>query len=164
MTFSAGKEVGKLAPPTEFRRARLVADFREMFGKIWSPVSRTLAEMLIRQALSPPKTAHADKPRTMICLRHGRVCIGAIVLLPKRGGAMKGLLLRKTGHEPSIRQLIQGAVDLAGSLGARKVYFLHPILDQFTIGVLRVSHFRPEGLLRAPYRPGQDMIVLSRLI
>jgi len=155
---------GKLSDPVSFARDMLVGDFAKLFEVTWSPVSQEFASAIVDQALDERTRDQSDKPKRLVCLRRGRHCIAAVALLPKRGGAVKGLLLRGTRHVHSLGILIESACGLASALKGRKLYFLHPILDSLALRILRSAGFQTEGLLRAPYRAGQDAVVMSKFL
>jgi hypothetical protein len=154
----------RLCDPLEFDRQVLVADFANLFERTWSPVTLDFARAIVTQSVDIKSDDQNEKPKRLVCLRHGSHCVAAIALLPKRGGAVKGLLLRATGHGSSLRTLVTAAADLATQLKGKKLYFLHPVLDSTVVGLLRSAGFQVEGLLRAPYGPGQDAIVMSKFL
>lgn len=153
-----------LCEPTALKRKRLVADFAMLFERTWSAVSRRFAREILKQALDLKTTDKSTKPKRLVCLRQGNHCLAAVVLLPKRGGAVKGLLLRGTRNAISLRTLITESARLAMDLGGRKLYFIHPLLDPTGLAILRSLGFQSEGLIRAPYRPGQDAVVISKFL
>lgn len=77
---------------------------------------------------------------------------------------MKALLLRSTNHESSLAQLIATANECASTLEQRKIYYLHPVDDTLILKLLRKDGFAFEGLLRAPYVRGQDVVVASKFL
>ena len=154
---------GKLVDPNTFNQKQLAADFKRMFELTWSPVTMKFADAVVRQALTA-EVAHAAKPKRLVCLSSGGHCVAAVVLLPKRGGAVKAMLLRSAAGERSNIELIEAAATTARAIGGKKVYFLHPIYDSNVVRLLRRAGFQHEGLLRAPYRAGQDVVVLSRFL
>jgi hypothetical protein len=154
----------RVAAPHHFKRVTLVSDFKRLFDSTWSIVPYSFAKAIVRQAVDHPKTHHSQKPKRLVCLCRGRHCIAAILLAPKRGGAVKGVFLRGTRHQQSLRSLLGEAHALARRLHGRKLYFLHPALDPVVLSTLRTSGFQSEGLIRAPYRPGQDVAVLSKFL
>jgi predicted transcriptional regulator/RimJ/RimL family protein N-acetyltransferase len=155
---------GHIADPVSFARNVLVADFAKLFEATWSPVSQEFASAIVDQVLDEKTQDQSQKPKRLVCLKRERHCIGAIALLPKRGGAVKGLLLRGTRHVQSLHALIDSASGLASALKGRKLYFLHPVFDSLALTIFRSTGFQTEGLLRAPYRPGQDAVVLSKFL
>lgn len=163
-SYDAEVAEGDIAEAEVFHRKQLVSDFRAMFGKTWSPVSSKFAAQVVAQGTEQRVSArhHHNKPKRLVCLGSGSRCIGSVVLLPKRGGAVKGLLLRMTDHENSLRKLVDAALTCAAGLNGRKLYFLHPIEDATVLMVLRGAGFSAEGLLRAPYVPGQDVVIYSK--
>jgi len=150
--------------PASLDRAGLVADFAALFKRTWSPVSLNFAREIVRQALDVKTTEKSAKPKRLVCLENRNHCVAAAVLLPKRGGAVKGLLLRGTRNAASLRTLLTKSGNLAADLGGRKLYFIHPVLDATGLAILRSAGFQTEGLIRAPYRPGQDAVVISRFL
>ena len=158
------ERIGTPAEPGSFQRTVLVSAIKSMFGRVWSPVSSKFVEELLRQSIDDKTVRHHEKPKRLVCLRTKDTCSAAIVLLPKRGGAVKGLFLRTTNHEPSLVELCERAFKEVIELGGRKLYLLHPVVDSRAIIFLKSNGFRAEGLLRAPYVAGQDVIVMSRFI
>jgi predicted transcriptional regulator len=154
----------EVADPKTLDRRQLVSDFKEMFERIWPPVSDVFVRELLRQSVDQKATEHREKPKRLVCVGRGGRVFGAVVLLPKRGGAVKGLLLRNTGHKGTLRKMIDGALEIVAELGGRKLYFLHPIVDAESIIFLKSQRFQAEGLLVAPYVPGQDVAVMSRFV
>jgi predicted transcriptional regulator len=155
---------GQVADPDSFDRNQLVHDFKEMFERIWPPVPDGFVHELLRQSVEEKATEHHEKPKRLVCVgAEGRV-FGAVVLLPKRGGAVKGLLLRSTKDPETIGRMVDESLKMVNQLGGRKLYFLHPIADAETILFLKSQGFTAEGLLLAPYVPGQDVAVMSRFV
>lgn len=155
---------GTVSDPTSFDRETLVADFRRLFEITWSPVTRRFVRAVVAQALRGPIGKKDPKPKRLVCLRNGKHCVAAVALLPKRGGAVKGLLLRGTRHNSSLRDLLAAVSSLASDLGRRKLYFIHPVFDSTALAIFRSAGFQTEGLIRAPYRPGQDAVVVSKFL
>ncbi|MFS8085849.1 MAG: hypothetical protein ACMG6H_09480, partial [Acidobacteriota bacterium] len=91
-------------------------------------------------------------------------CVGAAILLPKRGGAVKTLIVRGTNDSGSLLKLIKGAENLANEQQRRKIYFLHPIGDHQFVDLLISQRYQAEGLLREPYVAGRDVVVYSRFL
>jgi predicted transcriptional regulator len=156
--------VSDLADPDRFDRRQLRRDFKEMFERIWPPVSERFVRELLRQSVEERATQHHEKPKRLVCVGTGERAYGAVVLLPKRGGAVKGLFLRNTNDRETLRKLLDGALEMVTHLGGRKLYFLHPIVDAETILLLKSLGFHAEGLLLAPYVPGQDVAVMSKFV
>jgi hypothetical protein len=103
-----------------------------------------------------------QKPLHIIWLRRAKRIHGALVLVPKRGGALKALLLSATSHRRSLSKLIKAGEDYARETGQKKLYYIHPIDDALMVGLLRAKGYLAEGILREPYQIGRDNLVLSR--
>lgn len=150
--------------PDRVSRRVLVQDFREMFERIWPPVSEDFVARLLKEALDERATEYHQKPKRLICIGTAERIFGAVVLLPKRGGAVKGLMLRKTNDRDAFRAIVERCMEMTRNLGGRKLYFLHPVNDAETLLLLREHGFQAEGLLLAPYVPGQDVAVMIRFV
>ena len=155
---------GRICDPASLEREILIADFAKLFRSTWSKVTTSFAKAIVDQALNDRATDQSVKPKRLVCIWHSNHCIAAVALLPKRGGAVKGVLLRGTRHESSLKDLIAASSSVASDLGGRKLYFLHPVLDSIVVAILRSTGFQAEGLLRASYKAGQDAVVMSRFL
>jgi len=133
-----------------------------MFAATWHSTDVAFVEGVVDAALVE-RSGH-PKPRSLICLASKGKCIGAVVLVQKRGGAAKGLLLRVTDNRGALRRIIEGAEARAVEDKRRKLYFLHPLEDRTAVALLREAGYLPEGLIREPYTAGQDVIILSRFL
>lgn len=150
--------------PDRMNRQALVRDFKEMFERIWPPVSDGFVTRLLKEALDEKATEHNQKPKRLICIGTAERIFAAVVLLPKRGGAVKGLLLRKTNDRNAFREIVEKSMEMTRHLGGRKLYFLHPVNDAESLLLLKEHGFQAEGLLLAPYVPGQDVTVMTRFV
>lgn len=104
------------------------------------------------------------KPRALIALCAGTSVVAGLVLSAKRGGAMRGVLGTVTSHRPSLLRLLGAAEGVATKAGRRKLYYLHDQISPLSLEVLREQGYVTEGLLREPYMPGQDLIVVSKFL
>lgn len=155
---------GDITDPALVDRDQLVNDFKTMFERIWREVPEKFVRGFLKQSIEEKATEHHKKPKRLVCLGKNGQIFGAVALLPKRGGAVKGLLLRNTSDRASVKKMVDASFDMVSQLGGRKLYFLHPITDSETILLLKLQGFQAEGLLLAPYVPGQDVVVMSRFV
>lgn len=139
-----------------------VAELQRLFTNAWFPVGESFAQSIVRDA-ARDTDEYAEKPKYLFMLRSGNDYVGAAILLPKRGGALKAMCMSETAHSPSIMRLLDGCEELALRLRRRKLYFLHQAADIEIVKMLRGREFEPEGILRGPYAPGQDVVVLAKL-
>jgi hypothetical protein len=98
----------------------------------------------------------------MVCLADGAQCVGISILIPKRGGATKGILVSATEQRGSIVNLLIESEGRQRIRGRRKLYFTHPLNDHTLIEILLQSGYRTEGVLEQPYTPGLDAVVMSK--
>jgi predicted transcriptional regulator/GNAT superfamily N-acetyltransferase len=159
---------GIIADPVAFRRKDLTSAFKEMFEQVWHPVTAAYAKRIVAEVLGRVRAPRANvlpaKPKAMVCAGSRGRCIAAVVLLPKRGGAVKGVLLRSTDHALTIEKLLKAATESAREAGHRKFYFLHPVDDFSAVRLFRGLGFTLEGLLRAPYVQGRDVVVAAKFL
>jgi predicted transcriptional regulator/GNAT superfamily N-acetyltransferase len=145
-------------------RRRLRTDLQRVLRYAWFPLERHVADRIIMQLLEDEELPYEMKPRRMIALQAGKRFVGATILLPKRGGSVKGLLVTETAHTPSLSRLIDRAEACARDLSATKLFYLHPVDDGRIVSLLREHEFTIEGVLEEPYAPGQDLCVLSKSV
>jgi len=156
---------GNLANASAWEQADLVAQVERLFTDSWFPITAVVARSVVEAALSDAAIqGYEEKPRRLVCVRDGDDCVGCVVLVPKRGGSCKGVILLGTSHGRTVVKLLEAAEAVTRQWRRRKLYYLHPIGDYATVDALREMAFVTEGVLRSPYRQGQDVIVLSKFL
>jgi hypothetical protein len=152
----------RLMEPQNIDGMVLKRDFISLFSAAWTPIDDSFADRLLRNALVRTKPDPRNKSKRIVCIGSNQKILGVTVLLPKRGGAVKALLASSTSDEMSLRGMIEEVCRLSCRWEARKIYFLHPLLDSLVLRMLKEAQFQMEGFLRAPYKPGQDVGIFSR--
>jgi hypothetical protein len=110
-----------------------------------------------------PKTlSYEEKPIQLVGVAERMRIIALVLLVPKRGGAVKALLLSNTENPKTLRELLVLAERRVIKARKRKLYFIHPIEDNKALSSLAKNGYTAEGILRSPYREGQDAVVYSR--
>ena len=104
------------------------------------------------------------KPLRIIPFGARGLCKALALVVPKRGGAVKTLLFSRTSNPSVLRALIRQVELEMNNLGKRKVYFVHPAEDRQIVEILMGCHYQIEGLLQEPYAPGQDALVLAKML
>lgn len=154
---------GVLAELTRFTKAEIVSAFRTLFSHTWTRVSTTTAsEMIGGYFRHSKRLAYEEKPISLVAVAGRKRLVGMVLLVPKRGGAVKALLMSGTMHRDTLRRLIKLAEGAVSRGKRRKLYFIHPMADDKVISVLVQYGYIAEGVLRSPYRKGQDAAVYSR--
>jgi predicted transcriptional regulator len=153
-----------VVPPQAFSRKALVDAFGTMFAQTWYAVDAEYSREIVRQCLSARPKGLPSKPKRMICLRARGQCVAALILMPKRGGAVKGILVRRTTDQASITSLVNAGIAEVVRTGGRKVYLPIPVDQSDIRSILQSLGFAVEGVLRAPYVPGQDTFVFARFL
>jgi len=143
-------------------RARMRDAIVHLFSRDWIPVDKAFADRILRSAVAKGRPDARDKAKRIVCAGVGGRVSAIVILLPKRGGAVKALLCSATDDKVTLMKLIEEAVRLSSSWESRKIYFLHPLLDSSVVNALKDSQFQMEGFLKAPYRQGEDVGVFSR--
>lgn len=164
LRINRGGRAAQLTSPSEFARSELVLALQRMFSELWEPISKSRASRMIKGALLSSDREYEDKPVSLICASSRDRCRALVLLVPKRGGATKGLLLSATNHVGTLRSLIREAERVNRQGGRRKLYFLHPLSDYELVEFLRRAGYACEGVLQEPYSPGQDVAVLSKFL
>ena len=152
----------KVIDPELVKKASLIRDFKKLFEESWTTVDDSFAERIVQGGASRKKPDPRYKAKRIVCMGTRNKIDGLTVLLPKRGGSVKALMASATDDEASVKAMIEEVARLSCGWGARKIYYLHPLLDVSLVRVLRNSQFQMEGFLRAPYKRGQDVGIFSR--
>ena len=154
---------GVVGSPDQFTAKALVESLTRLFAATWFPVKVGFAQRL-RRSPKPGSSAYEDKPRELLWLVGRRRCIGACILIPKRGRSVKAILLSETSDPASISSLITSSEKWCSDRAYRKIFYLHPLADQLITGILFESRYCPEGVLSEPYVPGQPVLVMSKML
>lgn len=135
--------------------------FCKMFSDTWIPISKTRAKCVLKNA-HRTEVSYEEKPIQLLSFGERKKCNAQILLVPKRGGAVKALWLSKTNHKKSLKLMLRCAEDRARKQAKRKIYFVLPWNDEELIRILKENAYLVEGLLNEPYRVGQDAVILSK--
>ncbi|QDV34874.1 GNAT family N-acetyltransferase [Tautonia plasticadhaerens] len=153
-----------ITPPTSFPDGILTSAAQQLLSEAGYPVDGNKAAMLVRRAKDEQSKPYESKPISMICMARDSQCVGLMILIPKRGGATKGILAASTSNRDSIAQLLSAGEKGQRDRGRRKLYFAQPLNDQYLIDIMIRSGYQAEGLLKQPYKPGLDALVMSKHI
>jgi len=117
----------------------------------------------LNYALKRKKAKSAFKPRQFYVASSNQEPLAAALCLSKRGGSAKVLVVSKTTHADSLLRLVRAAERFA-SRDARKIYTMVASTDITLQKIFFATGFSAEGILDRPYRPSDDMIVLSKMV
>ena len=87
---------------------------------------------------------------------------GMLTYTPKRGGPVK--LYPLAGSVEAQTELIDRAVELARASGNHKLYTFAHVEDITQRELLAKQNFIERGTLRSPYKDGNDLVALDRMI
>jgi hypothetical protein len=94
------------------------------------------------------------------------VCLVALcICILKRGGAAKLILLSGTSHVGTLTSLITAVSKEARRLtnGATKRTYTHvPVMDGDLLSAFLSMGYRPEGVIRQPFRRSVDVVALAK--
>jgi len=155
---------GRLVPRHAFASSSLKKWVSNLFESTWLISGERFADQVLKMASRTKIKEYEDKPLSLYCLKSGTKCTAVMLIIAKRGGAAKALLLSSTSHEESIAEMLESAEKNLTMRGKRKVYFVFPLTDQEMVVPLLRRNYRPEGILEEPYVPGQDVVVLSKFL
>lgn len=153
---------GRPIPSDNYSGDGLAERLQVLFNRCLVPVGLPFTKRLVSQ-IHRDSTEPSAKRKDLMLLESGDDISGCVISLPKRGGAVKCHLLHNTAHSPSIERLVQATEDFHCDLEARKIYYLHPLSDTLTIGILEDTGYQAEGLLRSPYVSGRNLGVFGNL-
>ena len=153
---------GRVVPCSALARKPLAAYLQRGMRAFGLQLPRTVLDRVVTESLLDEVSQIDEKPKRLVCVARKGTCITAVVLVPKRGGAIKAMLLRGTSDTSSLRSALRRAEKISNELGSRKLYFIHPLRDSEGNDLLRDAGFEGEGLLKSPYGPGVDLIVFSK--
>lgn len=145
-----------------------VANFLRSSLHRWFPLPAKRSEKIVKAALRGQQgaaiEAYETKPLEIWQARSQRGVSAILILVHKRGGSTKAMLVSDTAHTPTLRRLIRKAERDLKKRSRRKICFLHPIRDPAVQELLVSLGYRIEGTLQEPYSPGQDLFVLSKFL
>lgn len=143
----------------------LPVTFQQLMKTGGFPITGDMASMIIRSAAGPMAKVYEEKPLKLVFLRDkAKVLRGVVMLVPKRGGSIKGVVAIDRASRESAVAILGECELVARALARRKIFYLHPILDHSILEVFYEQGYNSEGIVRAPYMPGVDCIVMSKLI
>jgi hypothetical protein len=143
--------------------AQLAKALKDEFSRTWGNLSLRTARAFINSAQESSRRTYEQKPIGFLCAGLRNYPVAFVALVPKRGGAVKALMFTETNDARTLHELVQRAEDGVLNSSKRKIYFLHPVDDAFVVRLLKQRGYMAEGILREPYAPGRDVIILSRL-
>lgn len=152
---------GRVVDVAQVQQKAVVGPMVAWFRQFGLRLPQSVVQRVVEEGCKLEPSSIAEKPKRVAVLLAGKRCVGAAVLAPKRGGAVKGMLLLGTSHRRSVDNLIAAAEDIAARSGGRKLYFVHPLLDVAVVKALMSAGYRLEGTLRDAYRGGIDLAVLA---
>lgn len=105
----------------------------------------------------------SQKSKRGAILLRGNRAAGLIVVTPKRGGSLKcsPLVIRNVTSE-SLGKLLEFASSCFFPLNFRRHYLHIPLMSTELLRHVLAAGFKPEGILREPYKSGVDLVALGR--
>lgn len=156
-------------PPNDFMRIKSYSEELEEFllknfHKFYFSVSRNWVRQQIKSAASFSKgKRNVFKPR-LIYIGVGFSLVSAALVIFKRGGAVKVLIISDTTNVDSLERFInyiENSIVRLKGIEVRKLYTLVSILDNELIRSFYRAGYKQEGLIDKPYN-SFDMIMMSK--
>ena len=147
-------------PKVKFNKSE--SFFRWALKHYWNLVDKDLAGNIVTNA-NLKKSTYEEKPVDILFFSHLNQTLGAAILIPKRGGAVKVLWFPYSSISHYEYMLIEIEKYLSIK-SRRKIYFVHPLVDIYAINFLKSKEYISEGILKEPYSAGRDALVLSKII
>lgn len=141
----------------------------EHLSSLYDGLDETFVDSLYRAVTNKAGGFEVKGKDAYVAVGHNnpRNVVGLAVLTPKRGGSVKlgpFFLVRDVLGPESARNVVSRVLHLgqAAFPYARKVYSILPILESTLVRSLYECGYNVEGVLREPYKPYVDCLVLSR--
>lgn len=137
----------------------LQVEFSKDIVKINTSSARSFLKDSLRSGEDIP---YEEKPKIALVVHHDEKILGLVILLPKRGGAIKGVISFGYNSLKNLRELIKKSEAVARKAKRHKIYFTIPDNRFDLISVLKEEKFQTEGILRKPYKENINIIVSSK--
>lgn len=156
--------VGTVSSYTGSDTADLENSLARLFESTWFNAGNDFAQQIISMSRRHTTLSYENKPIQVAYIKNKTKYLAILLLIAKRGGAVKALLLSSTIHGKSIHKLIEFAESNLALSGKRKMYFIHPLEDPEIYLILLSRGYHCEGILEEPYVPGQNVLVISKFL
>jgi predicted transcriptional regulator len=157
-----GQELCSVESVDAFPQAELKKLTLQLARTKFPKITAEQVRKILDRANSDINTPIENKPLRVFCLKRGTSCKGLLLLIPKRGGAIKGLIFSETTNESTLKEILKRAEDFVREATGRKIYFLSSVDSVVVNRFLRSQGYFLEGALKEPYKPGDDVLILSR--
>lgn len=151
---------GEIVECSRIKAREINEDVAKVFEKTFFPIGSDLALKMIENAKRKDVASFEQKPLKILLIMRNEKCRGVVLMLRKRGGALKVLLVAPDLSRRYLKSVLDSVSKAAEK--SRKIYFLHPMTDIQVIKLLANYGFTPEGVLRHAYAEGQHLIVMSK--
>lgn len=142
--------------------AALESQFRPLLATVFDGIDLAFFVSII-DATSPARQAYSLKGKSLIGGFVDSKLDGICVYTPKRGGAVKIAPIVATRLDV-IEAMVCRCVDLGFAEGRSKLYAHVPMPHATVAAAMGRLGFQPEAQLRAPYKPGVDVLVVSKTL
>ncbi len=167
--FALGKDLSSV-PNKKTERQAVSQRFRNIRSFLKAHISREIVPISEEDArrISEPEAkklssaGYEKKPREILVRRKKQYISAVTILIPKRGGAVKSVILAEAKSASLLDKLVVEAESLAAGQKKRKIYYVHRGDDLRFIAALRRAGYSIEGLLTSPYVPGIDHLIASK--
>jgi len=108
-----------------------------------------------------------QKGKKVLVVEHNNMIIGICVATPKRGKSVKIVPLiidKKFMTQDMTKDLIKQLEGFFKKLNYRKFYSILPIQEIDIMNLLKSEGYKTEGLIKEPYKPGIDNIILGKFL
>ncbi len=134
------------------------AFLREEFSAAYCGVS---TDWVSRQIAFAGASHRSQQEPRRIYIAYGLGLNALALCMIKRGGSGKVLLLSRTSHRPSMTAFLEWVCSQLGEYGCRRVYTFVPVQDTDIMQAFLDMGCTVEGVLRRPYSPNADCLVLG---
>lgn len=149
--------------PSEFEKHLAVFMQRE-FSRDIAQIDLKIAKNFIKDACRKIDLTYEEKPKKLIFATLSSSVSILCICLPKRGGALKSVLLSSISCSNAVSKVVLAVEKYARSEGRHKLYFTVPEFRQDLTITLKDLGYRTEGILRSPYKKSVDIFLMAKFL
>lgn len=125
-------------------------------------ISKKVAKNFVRDSFRSKDLTYEDKPKKIFAFSFRNKIGATALLLPKRGGSIKCVLLSSVKNVKLIREMINKVEEYAIQENRHRLYFTIPENRLDIIHALKEENYKIEGILHSPYKANVNFYVIFK--
>ena len=137
---------------------------QKTFSESYLDVPQDWAQRQIEYGLRSRKGAAQGFKDRVLFAAYAAGIVAMCFCVLKRGGSAKLILLSETAHVDGMARFIDFVIGELGKEKIKKFYTHIPLTDSDVTQAFIARGFKPEGLLRMPYRQSDDLLIFGKFL